>query len=133
MGNYTIISDGFCPDCHSPLISTEDGDKYCNQCDLHFHYIDTGPGYYETHVGERTKKIQNHIRLFGIYMQEKLIKKLKEGYYGWDRNDPEMQKRLKGLLIQHVTRLIERNEPQEIDIANIASFLWYYRTNFLKI
>jgi len=67
------------------------------------------------------KSLSKLVDLFAQAMKEKLIEKVEEDYYGWeDENDvPEWY--LKEGLLEHV-----KKGPigQEVDIANLAMFLW---------
>ena len=70
-------------------------------------------------------KLDNAVDDFARAMKEKLHRKALEGFRGWD--DPAMfaDHRLK--IMSLVDHLFTRDEPEEIDIANLAMMLWFQR------
>lgn len=63
--------------------------------------------------------------VFADEMKNKLAQKVVKGYTGWD--DYKHIKVLKNKLYQHTTSVLA-GEPQEIDVANLAMFIWNLRT-----
>ena len=70
---------------------------------------------------DEIKKLSNAVFSFAFEMLSKLIDKYVAGYRGWD--DLSLEHHLRMQLKDHVHRLITEDEPQEVDIANIAMFL----------
>lgn len=74
--------------------------------------------------GKEWKKLRRAVDDFAAAMKERLEDKLDEGYTGWADTWPvdKLEKEIE----QDIYRLCN-GEPQEIDIACRAMFLWYRR------
>ena len=60
---------------------------------------------------------------FAAAMKEKLARKAKSGFDGW--NDPSAETFLRGSVLEHAERLARGDDRQAVDTANLALFLWY--------
>ena len=63
---------------------------------------------------------------FAVEMKRKLMLKMSAGLTGWDGEWFIEGGRCERNLFERVHRLAH-GEPQEIDIANLAMFLWHHR------
>ncbi len=70
-------------------------------------------------------KLDGAVDDFACEMKTKLHRKALEGARGWD--DPTFYTKLRIDLNAHADRLIRDEDPQEIDIANLAMMLWFQR------
>lgn len=70
------------------------------------------------------QRLVNAFNKFTKEMYEKLQEKEDEGFSGWNIINKET---LQYNLMHHVNRLITLHDTEEIDIANLAMFLWYKR------
>lgn len=62
--NAELIEKGICPKCYWHMENMKGFlDKLCTVCQIRWHFVDTGAGYYEGHSldkksGERVKKLE---------------------------------------------------------------------------
>jgi hypothetical protein len=73
---------------------------------------------------DKDKERQNLIKAldeFGLVMREKLLKKLDQGYRGWDSSDVGF---FRNMLVAHIHDE-KTGKDQAVDIANLAMFLYF--------
>jgi hypothetical protein len=66
------------------------------------------------------------VNRFSDKMWHKLIRKLDQGYYGWD--DPFLKKSLQESLIKHIEKGFDAENM--VDVANLAAMLWNLETRW---
>ena len=71
-------------------------------------------------------KIIDAIRKFSIAMKAKMLRKMDEGYHGWDDSKTFPDYVIRNKMASHYQRLIDGN-PEEVDIANFLMLLWFRR------
>lgn len=68
------------------------------------------------------RALDDLVRYASIEMREKLLKKMREGYLGWDEH------RYQGVILKslwnHVLRAINNEPRQWLDVAILAIMLW---------
>ena len=74
-----------------------------------------------SYLEEMTKLIKL-VDEFSKEMKTKLVKKLWDGYYGWD--EPRFKQTIIHKLSDHTLKLYQGDNNQTGDIANLAAFLW---------
>jgi hypothetical protein len=75
---------------------------------------------------EEKTRLELSVGIFANMMRDKLIKKMEEGYHGWDDRKNFPDEILKTKLRDHVNELMNGKE-EEIDIANFCMMLWIRR------
>lgn len=70
---------------------------------------------------QERKRIEEALDQFTSLMREKLMKKLEQGYRGWDSSDVGF---FRNMLIAHIHDE-KTGKDQDVDIANLAMFLHF--------
>lgn len=68
------------------------------------------------------EKIENAITAFAESMKSKMLKKLNQGFTGWD--NPANASFLRSSLTEHVHK-DQTTMKQMVDVGNLAMMLWY--------
>ena len=72
---------------------------------------------------DEAAKIHSAVMRFRRAMEEKLLEKMWQGYYGWD--DPASNDVIRRKLADHAARLCAGDDKQAVDVANLAMMLHY--------
>ena len=72
---------------------------------------------------EDRRKLIETVDAFATEMKAKLLNKHNDGFTGWDINTFIDSHRCERMLMEHMRRLCH-GQRQEIDIANLAMFIW---------
>jgi hypothetical protein len=100
-----------CPKCNqSHGVASDDSPHLCFECLRKGYFIDIEEARLIACVDE-----------FAAKMKEKLIQKAEAGWSGWDCDNTAGK--LEEALILHAAKLLQ-GQPQAIDVANLAMFLW---------
>ena len=72
-------------------------------------------------MDEEERKISDAVRWFARGTENKMIKKKREGFHGWD--DPKMESRIRQNMADHVNRFLQGDETEYDDIANFCAMM----------
>ena len=68
--------------------------------------------------------LEDAVDQFAEAMKRKLVRKMHEGYHGWD-NLTNLQV-IKGWLLGHAAQVYCELPSQAVDVANLAMMVWYH-------
>ena len=103
-----------CPQCHqSHGVLSDSTPGLCVECIAKYHRIN-----------HEKARLISCVDDFAKAMKVKLMKQAELGWVGWD--DDRCCGNIESALMVHVGRLMQ-GQPQAVDVANLAMFLWNMR------